>query len=188
MRRMILFAMATAVFVGSCQTSDDTEDRLRTQLDEARARIATLEDDVAALQKPAPEKRRQSIDKERYADLWGGGPTIGGPLVALPRLGILRWRCDDDKRFRFVFRPAGASVTVAYVTGGGARRSTTLQPGNAVTTPWVEMGQDVRWTVTYRHKPGFVRGDITVKPQLSPKRGSCLATVSSMEINGHHWE
>ena len=116
------------------------------RLDEALTRIATLEEELVTMREQAGEQEQNETNEDRYPDLWGGGPASPGLLIALPELGTLSWRCDDDKMFRFAFRPAGANIRVAYETSGGQRRSTNLHPGNVLSTPWIGPStRTVRW-------------------------------------------
>lgn len=186
MRRIAPLVVSAALLLGGCQNSDNREGDLRARLEDARARTGMLQQKLAATQ--AKTERDEAIDKQRYADLWKGGPVFPGPLVSLPLLGTLEWRCGDDRRASFTFRPAGATVRVAFETSDGARRARNANPGDRVTAPPVNQDENARWIISYRHKPGFVSADITVAPRLSRKRKSCLASITRLKLSGHPWE
>lgn len=141
-------------------------EELRGDLGRARTRIASLERSAAA--RPSPPGG--------VVALGGGGPTMRGPLLALPRLGLFRWACGPNY-FRIVFEPGPATVRVEYDTPGPGQ-DRTVHPGASVGAS-IHSGQTVTWRVTHRHPPGFVRALVTVTP-LRTDRGECL--LSRVEV------
>lgn len=108
-----------------------------------------------------------------------------GPLVALPRLGLLRWTCDRDYGFRVVFEGYGASVYVDYhVPGFNSAR--TIHPGQSLGAT-VAPGQSVVWTITHRHEPGFIRAHVEVTTARS-KHGNCLIPEVRLRETGRLYD
>lgn len=152
-----------------------------SRLAEARDALRILGRDLAEARDRIDELEQQAVvEGDRYVDLRGGGPTMRGALLALPRLGTMRWKCDDDFGFRIVFTPAGATVEVEldYETdAAGSHRS--LHPGQTLGATFAA-GETVRWTITHRHPPGFVRAHVDVTAERS-KRGNCLLPSVGLE-------
>ena len=173
---MARLLLCIALVLGPAGCSDDPQ-RVRapdSRLAEAREALQVLGRDLAAARDRVDELERQvDVEQGRYVDLWGGGPTMRGPLLALPRLGAMRWKCDDDFGFRIVFEPAGATVEVDldYSTdAAGSHRP--LHPGQSLGAT-IAAGETVSWRITSRHPPGFIRAHVDVTAERS-KQGSCI--------------
>lgn len=167
----LLPCLLVAALVAGCSPRDAAPaGDLRSELAQARARIRALEKKAS---EPAPPP-----DPARYVDLWGGGPTMRGAFLALPRLGVLRWSCARGY-FRIVYENRAATTHVAYDTPGPGRSSTT-HPGDSVGAT-VRAGETVTWTITHRHPPGFIRARIAVTPERSPGGGCLLGDVELRE-------
>lgn len=189
MARLVL-CLTLAVFVG-CRANGDDGARL---LGRVQALTASLDD--ARSHSSRVERRLEGEHRRRLAlerklersddfDLGSGGPTIGGPLLALPRLGTFRWGCDDARRFDVVFSTAGASVHARYETQGETRRE--MLHSDDEMTAVVAAGETVSWTITYRHLPGFVRARVQVSTEAS-KHGLCLLPSVRVEQTGRHYD
>lgn len=159
-----------------------------SQLAEARDALKVLGRDLAEARDRIDELEQQAVvERDRYVDLWGGGPTMRGALLALPRLGTMRWKCDDDFGFRVVFTPAGATVEVEldYETdAAGSHRS--LHPGQTLGATFAA-GETVSWTITHRHPPGFIRAHVDVTAERS-KHGSCILPSVRMRESARVYE
>lgn len=165
-----LACIAAALAFVACQGSGAAPaprvDSLVADLREARDRIDELE-------------RQVVVERDRYlVDLWDGGPTARGPLLALPRLGTMRWTCDPDYGFRIEFTDVVASVHVSYDTPA-ASRAGIVHPGDDVGAT-VRAGEPVTWTITHRHEPGFIRARVDVTAARG-KRGGCLLPKVGVE-------
>ncbi len=180
------------VALTACSGESSRLDDLRAELRRERAASRDLARDLGRAQAQIRSMEREARKPppppppERFVDLWGGGPTIGGPFLALPRLGTFKWRCDLRHRyFRIVYVNGGATTEVSYDTPGPGRVAT-LHSGDSLGAT-IDSGQTVSWTVTHRHPPGFVRARVAVTPDRTP-RGNCrLADVRVVET-GRHYE
>lgn len=190
---MARILLCTVVLLGltACTGAGDdaARERARTttaDLADARGRVARLRDRLAEARDRVDELERQTvIDRDRYVDLWSGGPTVRGTFLALPRLGVMRWTCHDNDGFRIVFEGRGASVRVAYdtPTASGARM---VHPGKSLEAT-VGEGESVAWTITHRHKPGFIRAHVDVATARS-RHGNCLLPVVRLEERGRLYD
>jgi hypothetical protein len=180
-----------ALLLASCTPDTGDADRLRAELREerdvaeqlagdlgrARARIRSMEREA---RKPPPP------DPARFVDLWYGGPTMGGTFLALPRLGVLRWRCNvRNHYFRILYLNGGATTHVEYDTPGAGKRSTLHSGGTLEAT--IRAGQTVTWTITHRHPPGFIRARISVTPEVSD-HGSCVLDRVELQATGRAYD
>ena len=144
----------------------------------AQAEIALLREQLADAKDRAEDLEREAAaDANRYVDLWTGGPTIRGQFLALPRLGVMRWTCGD-RGFRITFHGYGASVYVAYETADESR-GRMIHPGRSLAATVAE-GESAAWTITHRHKPGFIRAHVDVTTARS-KHGNCLLPTFTVE-------
>lgn len=151
----------------------------------AQAQIGLLRERLAAAKDRVDELEREAeAEKHRYVDLWTDGPTIRGQFLALPRLGVMRWTCGD-RGFRVAFEGYGASVYVAYETAD-ASRARMVHPGKSLVATVAE-GESVGWTITHRHKPGFIRAHVDVTTARS-ERGNCLLPIFSVEEEGRLYD
>lgn len=152
-------------------------DDLVAERDDARARARQL-----ARRLEAASSR---LERDRTVDVWTGGPTIGGAFLALPRLGVLRWTCDDARRFHLGFAPGGASVRVQYRTSDRSRSRMVHPDGRMRAT--VGAGETMTWTITHRHPPGFIRASVDVATATS-RHGNCLLARVALEERGRLYD
>ncbi len=151
-----------------------------------RERVKALETDLREARDRVDELERQTVvERDRYVDVWRGGPTASGPLLALPRLGALRWTCDDDYGVRIVFTAAAATVRVSY-DAPDLSRSGLIHPGQRVGAT-VAAGESVAWTIAHRHEPGFIRAHVEVATARS-RRGNCLVPKIRVEETGRRYD
>ena len=151
-------------------------EKARRRADEARARAEELERDLI---------HRSDVDRARFVDLWGGGPTMSGPFLALPRLGVMRWTCDDRGRFRVSVAAGGASVHASYDAAG--RTASRMLHSARRLRATLAAGDTGTWTITHRHPPGFIRARVEVRTARS-KRGSCLLPSFTVTTTAHLYE
>lgn len=179
----ILFLLSLTACTGG--PSDERADRLTADLADARARISRLDGDLAEARDRIDElERRAQVDRGRYVDLWTGGPTVRGTFLALPRLGVMRWTCDGAS-FRIVFEGRGASVHVT-LDAPDVSKARMVHPGRSLAAT-VSVGDSVDWTITHRHKPGFIRAHVDVATATS-KHGNCLLPVVRVEERGRLYD
>lgn len=171
---MARLLLCIALVLSACSDDAPRAKPVGSQLVEAREALQVLGRDLAKARDRVDELERQVVvERGRYVDLWGGGPTMRGPLLALPRLGTMRWTCDKDFGFRIVFAASGPTVDVDldYETdAAGSHRP--LHPGQTIGAT-VAAGETVAWTITHRHPPGFIRAQVEIETARS-KHGYCL--------------
>lgn len=186
MGRVLLCAVFLLGLAACDGGSDERPPGSSSGLVRAQARLAVLEDRLAEARDRADELELQAaVQPNRYVDLWRGGPTMRGPLLALPRLGLLRWTCDRDYGFRVVFEGYGASVYADYhVPGFNSARM--IHPGQSLGAT-VAPGESVVWTITHRHKPGFIRARVEVTTARS-KHGNCLLPTVRLRETGRLYD
>ena len=181
----IFLSILLVVGLAACEAGDDERDAalhgrvqaLSATLEETRAQAARFERHLER-ERGRVRTLRDELERTRGVDLWTGGPTIGGTFLALPRLGTFDWTCDDDRRFRIAFEGGGASVRVAYETP--ARADSRMLHSDDRMRAVLEAGQAMTWTVTHRHKPGFIRARVHVTTARS-KHGNCLLPTVRLE-------
>ena len=157
---------------------------LSASLEDTRAQAARLKRRLERERRRAGELRGD-LRRTRGVDLWTGGPTVRGTFLALPRLGSWRWTCDDDYGFRIVFEPGGASVHATY-DSPDLSSARIVHPGQSLGAT-VAAGESVAWTITHRHKPGFVRAHVDVTTARS-KHGNCLLPAVRVEERGRLYD
>ena len=190
MRRLL--PALVAVLLASCAPDTGDADRLRARLREERDVTELLAGDLgrarANIRSMEREARKPSPppDPARFVDLWYGGPTMAGTFLALPRLGVLRWRCNlRNDYFRILYLNGGATTTVAYDTPGPGKEATLHSGGSLGAT--IRAGQTVTWTITHRHPPGFIRARISVTPEVSD-HGSCVLDRVELRATGRAYD
>ena len=185
MARFLLSILLVTTALASCDAGDDERDAalqgrvqaLSATLDDTRARAARLERHLER-ERRRVRTLRVELERTRGVDLWTGGPTIAGTFLALPRLGTLDWTCDDARRFHVTFGAGGASVRVAYETPARAR-SRMLHSDDTMRAS-LAAGEAMTWTITHRHKPGFIRARVHVTTARS-NHGNCLLPTVRLE-------
>lgn len=180
------------VALTACTGDGDGLNELRAETRRQRAVVRDLQEELGRA-----EARIRSMEREarkpppppapgRFVDLWGGGPTMNGPFLALPRLGTFKWRCDLRNRyFRIVYANGGATTTVGYDTPGPGKQVTLHSGGTVGAT--VRAGQPVTWIVTHRHPPGFIRAHVSVTPAMSD-HGKCFLAGVTVEEAGRPYD
>jgi hypothetical protein len=161
--RLLAAAAIATLLTMSCDPKPQQSDVERSpepQLEPGEARIGELERKVLRLKKEV--SRRLSLKSFLQE-----GPTIPGTLLAIPRIGAMTWRCNEQKALAVTFRPAGATVTIRYGPNGEFAQRKVLNPGDSFTTPFVEPDQAHVFAIRHRHKPGLIRTRIEVRPRLS---------------------
>ncbi|HEV2756104.1 MAG TPA: hypothetical protein VG318_10065 [Actinomycetota bacterium] len=174
------------VVLSGCTANGDGVEELDAALRRERAALRDAQQDLgrakARIQSMEREARRPPPPPApgRYVDLWGGGPTMHGPFLALPRFGTFKWRCSvRNHYFRIVYANAGATATVEYDTPGPGKHVTLHSGGTVGAT--VRAGQPVTWRLTHRHPPGFIRAHVSVTPAVSKHDNCFLADVQVRE-------
>jgi hypothetical protein len=110
------------------------------------------------------------------------------PLLALPAIGALSWRCEtagDEVRFgtRLTVSADGATL-VGEVGLGGRSRAFRVDPGEEFDTGLTSSASQ-RWTLVYRHAPATIRVHLNVEFGLEGAARDCVISDLRLRQRTH---
>jgi hypothetical protein len=110
------------------------------------------------------------------------------PLLALPAIGALSWRCEtagDEVRFgtRLTVSADGATL-VGEVGLGGRSRAFRVDPGEEFDTGLTSSASQ-RWTLVYRHAPATIKVQLSVEFGLEGAARDCVISDLRLRQRTH---